>query len=616
MTQAPARHGHAMPFGALPQAGDGVRFRLWAPAAAQVDLELLGDGIRGRFPMHAAGGGWHERLEPDAAARTRYRFRLPDGRAVPDPASRCNPLDVHGPSEVVDPLAYAWSDAGWRGLPWEAAIVYELHVGTFTPEGSFAAARARLDELAALGVNAIELMPLAEFPGKRNWGYDGVLPFAPDASYGTPQELKALVDRAHALGMMVLLDVVYNHFGPEGNYLHAYAPQFFNPAHTTPWGAAINFDGPGCDTVRAFFVHNALYWVEEYRMDGLRLDAVHAIRDGSSPDIVEDIAAALRAGPARARHVHLVLENDRNQARYLERDAAGAPRHASAQWNDDLHHAAHVLLTGEREGYYADYAEAPLARLGRALAEGFVYQGEPSGYRDGEPRGEPSAHLPPPAFVSFLQSHDQVGNRALGQRIHALSDPRRERALLALLLLSPHVPMLFMGEEWAASTPFLYFCDFEPGLAAAVAAGRRREFARFAGFSDAAARERIPDPGAASTFAASRLDWRERDRPPHRERLELTRELIARRRRHLVPRLSGMAGGGRLELVNDALRVEWTLAHGWRLRHLAHFGSDPVRLPPPQAGQALWNEGVRSGAEGGLELEPCAVQVLLVPPDA
>ncbi|MDH5265284.1 MAG: malto-oligosyltrehalose trehalohydrolase, partial [Betaproteobacteria bacterium] len=494
---------HDMPFGAQARADGSCRFRLWAPAAGRVLLELRRPAGPESLAMTAQDAGWHERVVADAPPGTGYRFVLEDGLAVPDPASRRNPADPAGPSEVVDPGAYDWRDAQWAGRPWEETIAYELHVGSFTPEGTFEAARERLDALASLGITAIELMPVADFAGARNWGYDGVLPFAPDASYGSPADLKALVDRAHALGLMVFLDVVYNHFGPEGNFLRAYAPGFFNPAHATPWGAAINFDGPSCRTVRDFFVHNALYWIEEYRFDGLRLDAVHAIADDSRPDIVAEIAAALRDGPGRERRVHLILENDRNESRRLARGADGAPAVAAAQWNDDVHHALHVLATGETDGYYAEYAAAPLEYLARALAEGFAWQGEPSPFRGGAARGEPSGHLPPTAFVAFLQTHDQVGNRAFGERVHALADPALERAALACLLLSPQIPMLFMGEEWAASTPFLYFCDFGPELARAVADGRRGEFARFAAFAGEAARASIPDPGALQTWSAS-----------------------------------------------------------------------------------------------------------------
>jgi maltooligosyltrehalose trehalohydrolase len=600
-----------MPFGAQPAEGGGARFRLWAPAAARVDLELETPSVRERLALRALGDGWHELTAPEAAPGSRYRFVLESGLAVPDPASRFNPEDVHGASEVVDPAAYDWRDAGWRGRPWEEALLYELHVGAFTPEGTFAAARDRLPELAALGVTAVELMPVADFPGRRNWGYDGALLFAPDASYGRPEDLKALVDEAHALGLMALLDVVYNHFGPEGNYLHSYAPQFFNPERQTPWGAAIHFDGPGSRTVRHFYLHNALYWLEEYRFDGLRLDAVHAIRDLSAPDIVTEIARAVRDGPGRERHVHVVLENDRNQAGYLERLPSGEPRVATAQWNDDLHHAFHVIVTGESDGYYADYAEAALERLGRALAEGFIYQGEPSAFRGGMRRGEPSAHLPPTAFVSFVQTHDQVGNRAFGERIHALGDPRLERAALACLLLAPQIPMLFMGEEQAASTPFLFFCDFGAALAAAVREGRRGEFARFAAFRDPAARERIPDPSAPATFAASKLSWAERDAGAHRERLALVRELAALRHRHVVPRLAGAPGGGRHRVAGSVLGVQWPLAAGARLHLVANFGREPARASSAPPGETLFSGGARPAAGGGLDLEPGAVRFSL-----
>jgi len=568
-----------MPFGAAPRGDGQFAFRLWAPGEARVMLEV-GEALA---PMARTADGWHEAVL-EASAGARYRYRLADDVVVPDPASRFNPDDVHGASQLVDPREYLWRESGWRGRPWEEAVVYELHVGTFTPQGTFAAARERLAELAALGITAIELMPVADFPGARNWGYDGVLPYAPDASYGTPNELKALIDAAHGHGLMVLLDVVYNHFGPDGNYLHAYCPQFFNARRRTPWGAAINFDGPMSRTVRDFFVHNALYWVEEYALDGLRLDAVHAIRDDTDPHIVCEIAQCLRAGPGRERHVHLVLENDANQAHFL------GPC-ATAQWNDDLHHAAHVLATGETDGYYADYAERPLERFGRALAEGFVYQGEPSPFRDGAPRGEPSAQLPSPAFVSFLQTHDQVGNRALGERLHALADPARERALLACLLLSPHVPMLFMGEEFAAATPFLYFCDFGPELAQAVARGRREEFARFAAFAEPKARAALPDPGSPDTFARSKLDWPCRSRAPHRERLELVRALLRLRRERIVPRLAGMRRGGRYAVREGRLRVSWTLGEGSTLHLATDAGAGPGLAAASLPGTPIFEDG-------------------------
>ena len=428
---------HRMPFGAEPRGGS-TRFRLWAPAARRVSLLLDTAADAEALTMDAAGDGWFECLA-DAGAGARYAFRIDDRMTVPDPASRANPDGVHGASAVVDPAGYGWRDHDWRGRPWYEAVVYELHVGTFTPAGTFAAAMERLDDLVDLGVTAVELMPVAAFPGMRGWGYDGVLPFAPAACYGTPDDLKRLVDAAHARGLMMLLDVVYNHFGPEGNYLHLYAPQFFDPRHQTPWGAAINFDAERSATVRSFFFHNALYWVEEFHFDGLRLDAVHAIADRSRPDFVTELALTVREkNPGRA--IHLVLENDRNEARYLSRDAEGQPQLATAQWNDDVHHALHVLATGEDDGYYADYAREPLTCFGRALAEGFAYQGEFSPYR-GAARGERSSNLTAPAFVSFAQNHDQIGNRALGERIVRLADTERLRALIACMLLAPQVPL-------------------------------------------------------------------------------------------------------------------------------------------------------------------------------
>ncbi|MCD6681323.1 MAG: malto-oligosyltrehalose trehalohydrolase [Burkholderiaceae bacterium] len=561
------RRAHAMPFGASFADGAGARFRFWAPARERVTLELLRadepaqfDGSRAALlagvPMRSVGNGWHEADVPDARPGLQYRFRLDEHLAVPDPASRFNPFDVHGPSELVDPLAHDWSDSAWLGRPWHEAVLYEMHVGTFTADGTFDAARERLGELAALGITAIELMPVADFRGRRGWGYDGVLPYAIESAYGRPEALKRFVEHAHSLGLMVLLDVVYNHFGPDGNYLHAYAPQFFDALRRTPWGDAIDFDGASSETVRAFFVHNALYWVVEYGIDGLRLDAVHAIENRSSHDLVEEIARALRDGPGRDRFVHLVLENDRNDARVLQRTAQGEPIFADAQWNDDLHHALHVVLTGETDGYYLDYADAPIERLGRALAEGFVYQGEASPFRAGAPRGTPSAHLPPSAFVAYVQTHDQIGNRAFGERLDALADPRLMPAALGCVLLGAQVPMLFMGDEYAASTPFLFFCDFGPELAQAVRNGRREEFGRFEKFRDPAVREAIPDPNAPQTFAASRLDHGERSVSPHLERLVLVEQMLATRR-SILERIASLRRAGRWKARGRLLSVRW-----------------------------------------------------------
>src|SRR5437763_3881037 len=386
---------HELPFGAELR-GDSVRFRLWAPRAVAVSLSLEGEAAdRAELAMQSEPGGWFSLTTDRAGPGTRYRYTV-DGVAVPDPASRFQPEGVHGPSEVIDASAYRWHDTGWRGRAWEEFVIYELHLGTFSPSGDFAGALGRLDYLRDLGVTAVELMPIGEFAGRRNWGYDGVQLYAPASCYGRPDDLKALVEACHARGLAILLDVVYNHFGPEGNYLPTVAPDFFTERHHTPWGAAIDYDGPSSRPVRDFVVHNALYWLEEFQFDGLRLDAVPAILGESAPDILTELAETVRR-PIPDRPVHLVLENDRNEARRLARDYA-------AQWNDDLHHALHVLLTGETRGYYGDYAERPIEQLGCALATGFAYQGEPSEHRHGHPRGEPSAHLPATAFVAFLQN--------------------------------------------------------------------------------------------------------------------------------------------------------------------------------------------------------------------
>jgi maltooligosyltrehalose trehalohydrolase len=597
---------HAMPFGATVLDGGGVRFRLWAPRARRVELEL---GAR-RLAATPDAEGWYEWRIDDAAAGTRYRYRIDGQVSVPDPASRYQPDDVHGASMVVDPEGYHWNDDRWNGRPWEEAVLYELHIGSFTPAGNYAGVEQRLDYLADLGITAIELMPLSDFPGARNWGYDGVLPFAPDASYGRPDDLKRLVDAAHARGLMVFLDVVYNHFGPDGNYLHVYAPEFFTERHRTPWGAAIDFDGPAARTVREFFIHNALYWIEEFHLDGLRLDAVHAIADDSRPDVLQELAETVRRGPGAGRHIHLVLENDHNAAHYLERNRAGLPRWYDAQWNDDFHHVLQVLTTGETDGYYADFAAAPVQLLGRCLTEGFAFQGEPSAFRDGQPRGEVSRHLPPDAFVNFLQNHDQIGNRAFGERFTALAPHAAVRAATAVLLLAPSPPLLFMGQEWASTQPFLFFCDFGAELAARVTEGRRGEFARFAQFADPVQRERIPDPGAAETYRRCVLDWREHEVPAHASWLALHRELLALRARYLVPRLRS---AGEIRARYDvsgghALTARWRFDDGDELVLRCNLSAEPSTDIAPVAGKLLY----ATDPDFGSRLPPWSAAWLLV----
>ena len=436
---------------------------------------------------------------------------------------------------LYDPGEYEWPEEKWAGRPWEEAAIYELHVGAFSPEGNYRGVMDKLDYLIALGITAIELMPLADFAGRRGWGYDGVLPYAPDHTYGTPDELKQLINAAHQKGLMVFLDVVYNHFGPSGNYLHLYASSFFTDNYKTPWGSAINVEGS--EQVRDYFIENALYWLNEYNFDGLRFDAVHAINDTSHTHFLTQLAKTVHARLTGDRHIHLIVENDKNESHYLEYNQAQKPRLFNAQWNDDVHHCMHTLLTGEDDGYYRDYQNQSLHCLGRALAEGFTYQGEASVHRNGEKRGEPSTHLPPQSFVAFLQNHDQVGNRAMGDRLVTLTS--KEQLILAstILLLGPQVPLIFMGEEWQSTQPWLYFCDFDGELGDAVREGRRKEFATFPEFKHPAARSKIPDPNAEQTFYASRLDWGQLNDDGQKAHITFTAKMLELRQQHIWPLL-------------------------------------------------------------------------------
>jgi maltooligosyltrehalose trehalohydrolase len=576
-----------MPFG-TEITSHGVDFRLWAPKHKQISLEIIGSGRR-RL-MRAVGDGWHELSTAAARPGSLYQFVLPDGRHVPDPASRFQPMDLHGPSEVIDPSGYAWRDVDWLGRPWSECAVYELHVGTFSPDGTFRSAIGRLDYLAELGVTAIELMPVADFPGRWNWGYDGALLFAPDSSYGRPEDLKALIDAAHRSGIAVLLDVVYNHFGPDGNYLPAYAPVYAE-GHQTPWGAAVNFDGDGSSMVRAMIVQNAVYWITEFNMDGLRLDAVHAMIDIGGEHILDEIARHVRRS-AGDRQVHLILENEANQASRLCRGAHGGPERFTAQWNDDLHHTLHTAASGESAGYYADYA-GDTDKLGRALAEGFAFQGEMMRYR-GAPRGEPSAGLPPQAFVAFIQNHDQVGNRAFGDRLTGFAPPEAVRAIVGIYLLAPQIPMIFMGEEWGAAQPFPFFCDFAGDLAVAVRDGRRAEFSRFPEFQDANRRECIPDPTAPETFMSAKLQWGQAACGDHAEWLSFYRHLLALRRTEIVPRLLGMSGNaGRYQVLGrSAVMVRWNMGDGSRLNLAANLSAEPLAGIAESEGREIFAVGL------------------------
>jgi maltooligosyltrehalose trehalohydrolase len=609
-----------MPFGAQLTPDGRVRFRLWAPAARSVELVLEPSRApRRTLPLEPLANGWYELVTGEARAGSRYRYRIDGAAEVPDPASRRNPEGVHGPSEVVDAAAFAWPVAPWRARPWREVVVYELHVGTFTPEGTFAGVQRKLGYLRSLGVTAIELMPIGEFAGRRGWGYDGVLPYAPESAYGTPEELKSLVAGAHALGLAVMLDVVYNHFGPEGNYLHLYAPQFFTTRHATPWGAAIDFEGGRADCrddphgrpVREFFIHNALYWLEEYHLDGLRFDAVHAIFDHGDPHILTQIARAARRGPGRERPIYLVLENLANQAHLL--GPPGAPDTFDAQWNDDFHHCLHVLLSGERDGYYQDFKDDARALLCRCLAEGFAFQGEVSQYLGG-PRGERSSGLPPTAFVNFVQNHDQVGNRARGERLTRLvANPAPLRAAAAVLLLAPSPPMLFMGEEWAAPEPFAYFCDFEPLLAEKVRDGRRREFARFADRLTQGVAQPLPDPVSEATLARARLDWSLAGKDGHAAMLDHYRQLLAIRERDILPHVAQILSSACVALdPGGAFGVDWTLRDGGTLHLLANLSSAAVRSPGRPAGSEIFSTHphMRGAAADG-EMAPWSVSWLL-----
>lgn len=559
--------------------GGTAHFRLWAPA---LDTVLLRLERAGDLPMERGHGGWFELTRPDLTDGTRYRFVLPDGTAVPDPASRAQESGVHGPS-LLTRSTFDWQASGWCGRPLEEVVIYELHTGVFSPEGTFDGIRQRLDHIAGTGFTAIEIMPVAQFSGNRGWGYDGVLLYCPHAAYGGAGALKRLVDAAHQRGLMVFLDVVYNHFGPDGNYLASYAPDFFDKERHTPWGPGIRFEEPA---VRAFFSDNAIYWLEDFRFDGLRFDAIDQIRDSSASPILADIARRIRA-TFPDRHIHLFTEDERNIIALHPRDADNRPVLFSAEWNDDFHHAAHCIATGEDQGYYAGYADDPIGDLARCLAEGFVYQGENYSPWGSQPRGVPSSGQPPTALVAFLQNHDQIGNRAFGERLTTLASEETIELLTALLLLNPQLPLVFMGEEFDERRPFLFFTDFHGDLAAAVRQGRKREFAAFAQFGSGLA-EQLPDPNDADTLAASRLDWGRTEADPGRRRLDLFRNLLALRRQHLVPQLDAMTSmqGSHVRLSDTAFSVRWNMGER-SLLMIANFGEDTALNPPLDSSAAF-----------------------------
>jgi maltooligosyltrehalose trehalohydrolase len=585
---------HEMPFGAR-LGGDGAGFRLWAPGARQVQLATGRGDAPQWLEAQATGDGWWECSLPGAAAGMAYRWRIDGGLLVPDPASRHNPDGPHGPSILTDPSSFEW-DEGWTGRPWQDTVLYELHVGTFTPEGTFAAAARRLQSLADTGITAVELMPVASFGGEFGWGYDGVLPFAPHHAYGTPEDLKAFIQEAHRIGLMVFLDVVYNHFGPDGNYLHAYAPDFFSKTKSSPWGAAINFDGPGSHWVREFFIENAVYWIQEFRFDGLRLDAVHAISDDGPRHVLDELSQRVRSASA-GRHVHLVLENEDNGYHHLA--PAPRPGRFDAQWNDDFHHVVHVAMTGETQRYYHDYGDAPLDLLARCFTHGMLFEG--SKRHEGGARKDvrPTPPQPLTALVNFAHNHDQVGNRARGERLGELV-PRDAAALPTLLaLLTPAIPMLFFGEEWGAPEPFLYFADWEGELRDAVRAGRKREFGHQGG-------DDLPDPCSRSTFDASRPDPQRANGSAGAQRLREIRSALAARKQWITPRqgllLTGKHSAQRIG--ERGLSVQWRYSDGAMLCLELNLGASPLHVEAEHLGpveaQDVFRHRWPAGTAGGV----------------
>jgi maltooligosyltrehalose trehalohydrolase len=571
------------------------RFAVWAPQPERVALVLEDRAV----DMERAGGGWWHADVDGAGPGTRYGFSLDGGPARPDPRSSSQPDGIDGLSEVVDHGAFAWTDRGWRGVPLGGAVLYELHVGTFTEAGTFDAAIERLDHLVGLGVDAVELLPVAEFSGERGWGYDGVDLYAPHHAYGGPQGLKRLVDACHGAGLGVVIDVVYNHLGPAGNYLAEFGP-YFSERHRTNWGAAVNFDGPGSDEVRRFVRDNATAWLRDYHADGLRLDAVHAIVDESARHILEELGEEVETLAAHvAKPLFLVAESDLNDPRVVRsRDAGGFGMDAA--WADEWHHALHAVLSGDRSGYYEDFGS--LSLLAKALRQAWVYDGQWSPHRR-RTHGRPPAGLSGRQFVVCSQNHDQVGNRAAGDRLGTLVGLRRLRVAAALLLTGPFTPMLFQGEEWGASTPFCYFTDHrDPRLASAVSEGRRHEFVAF-GWDPAD----VPDPQAPATFEASKLSWKEVGEPAHEGLLAWYRELVVLRRR--LPELSDPRLSSVQAVADESART--IVVRRGALEVLVNLGEAPHRFPagPDSVLHAGSDAAIELG-EGSVKLPPDAVAVV------
>ncbi|MGD8105708.1 malto-oligosyltrehalose trehalohydrolase [Pantoea sp. FN0302] len=584
-------------WGAEYEAADTVRFRLWAPGQQTIILRIDGHDRE----MNASGDGWFELQANNIAPGTEYNFVLADGMVVPDPASRAQKEDVNGPSLVIDPTRYVWQNSTWQGRPWEESVVYEMHIGTFTPQGTFQAAIEKLPRLAELGITMIEVLPVSQFGGNRGWGYDGVLLYAPHSAYGTPDDFKAFIDAAHGHGLSVVLDIVLNHFGPEGNYLPLLAPAFFHKERMTPWGAGIAYD---VDAARRYIVEAPLYWLKEFNLDGLRFDAIDQIEDNSEKHALIEIAERIRT-EITDRPIHLTTEDSRNVIFLHPREQDGSVPLFTGEWNDDFHNAVHVMATGETHAYYKDFASEPEKRVARILTEGFAYQGEVSA-QSGQPRGVSSSSQPPVAFVDFIQNHDQVGNRAQGERLIELAGVERTKVMFATLLLSPHIPLLFMGEEYGETNPFLFFTDFHGDLAKAVREGRAREFEGHAGHEG----ESVPDPNAEATFAASKLDWQKPQSEQGKAWLALTCELLALRQQHIVPLLAN-AGGNAGKVVKTAegmVAVSWAFPAG-TLSLAFNIGATTQPLPD------LPGETLFAWPQASAELPQNSIIVRLAPGD-
>ena len=580
-----------MRFGAEIEQSGSVRFRLFAPGTASVQLKFEGNDPA--QAMLSPEPGWYEHISDRAGAGTLYTFLLADGTEVPDPAARYQPRDVHGPSEVIDPDTFTWTDEKWTGRPWEEVVLYELHVGTFTPEGTFRSALPKLDHLVELGITAIELMCVTDFAGNRNWGYDGVLLYAPDSAYGRPEDMKAFVDAAHQRGLMVLLDVVYNHFGPEGNYLTKYFPQILSECHTTPWGCGLNFDSEGNGEVREFIVENALYWLEEFHVDGLRVDASHAMIDESPKHVLDELRDSVKAAGG-GRKIHLILENECSMAERLKRDANGAPESYSAQWNHDITHLLAAILGRSCQDRRSDDG-GETQKLGEALTHGFVIAAD-------ESHTHISSKVPPTAYISFIQTHDLVGNRIFGDRITSAAAAVRVKAIAAIYLLLPQIPMLFMGEEWAESAPFPFFCDYHGPLADEVRKGRRDQLSRQDPAPSEEEMQRAPDPQAEATLRSAQLHWGEIQSEPHAGWLSWYRKLLQVRRDSVVPLLPGIHRRcGSYEVLGPgALKATRDLAGGSKLHLAANLCDEESGNFGAASGNVIWMEGSEhDGVLGG-----------------